>query len=337
VRAALLSILIAPSSAYAGDALSIDLVPKAQKGQGQPELVVKAHEELKKVTIELVRSSDRRPLRASAGPIDPGKEHRFALTLSEVGAASYNGKLDVEIANGQSGSMPLNLAVELLPELELKVAPEDVDLQSRVVKMTCNRDLAKVQVSLMSDVGTPMGTTEAAPSDAGGKYAVKYDQSKGTVMRISIKGWDADGFFGGVDLFPWRVDIPHEEVNFASGKSQVEEKEAAKLESSFEKIQGAIQKYGKLATIKLFIAGHTDTVSDAAYNRTLSDDRARAIGRWFKKRGVGIPIRYAGFGEDSLLVQTADNVDEPRNRRAEYIVAVDPPAIKGGAAFRALD
>ena len=323
----------------APDALSVDLVPKAQQGQGQPELVVKAHAELKKVSIDLVRSTDKKRVTASTGPIDPGREHRFPLPLAAVGGASYAGKLDVELANGQSGSMPLDLAVELLPELEVKVAPEDVDLTKHVVKMTCNRDLAKVQVSLMSDVGTPMGTTEAEAggADSAGKYSVKYEQGKGTVMRISIKGWDVDGFFGGVDLFPWRVDIPHEEVNFASGRSDIDPKEVAKLESSFEKIQAAILKYGKLATIKLFIAGHTDTVSDAAYNRTLSNDRARAIGRWFKKRGVGIPIRTAGFGEDLLLVQTPDSTDEPRNRRAEYIVAVDPPVVSGQAAWRPLD
>jgi outer membrane protein OmpA-like peptidoglycan-associated protein len=323
----------------AGDALSVDLVPKAQRGQGQPELVVKAHAELKKVSIDLVRSTDKKRVTASAGPIDPGKEHRFPLPMSAVGGAQYQGKLDVEIAGGQSGSMPLDLQVELLAELELKVAPEDVDLKERVLKMTSNRELAKVQVTLMSDVGTPMGTTEgdAGGTDAAGKYVAKYDQGKGTVMRISIKGWDANGFFGGVDLFPWRVDIPHEEVNFASGKSDIDPKEVPKLDASFEKIQAAIQKYGKLATIKLFIAGHTDTVSDANYNRTLSNDRARAIGRWFKKRGIGIPIKTAGFGEDKPLVQTADETDEPRNRRAEYIVAVDPPVVSGQASWRPLD
>jgi outer membrane protein OmpA-like peptidoglycan-associated protein len=334
VSPALLALLICAS----GDALSVDLVPKAQKGQGHPELVVKAHAPLQRVVIDLVRSTDKKRVKESAGPIDPGKEHRFALPLSRVGPASYDGRLEVEIGNGQTGSMPLNLAVELLPEIELVVGPGDVDLQKRSLKVTSNRELAKVQVSLMSDVGTPMGTTETEVTPGSdGKYALEYEQKKGTVMRISIKGWDADGFFGGVDLFPWRVDIPHEEVHFASGKSAIEKSEVPKLEASFEKIQGAIRKYGKLATIKLFIAGHTDTVSDAAYNRTLSNDRARAIGRWFKGRGVGIPIRTAGFGEDVLLVQTPDETDEARNRRAEYIVAVDPPVVSGEARWRPLD
>lgn len=324
---------------FAADAISVDLVPKAQKGQGHPELVVKAHAELKAVTIDLVRSTDQRKIRDRAGPIDPGHEHRFPLPVDEVGPARFQGTLSIEVANGQGGSMPLNLDVELLAPIVLSVAPSDVNLEARRIGIASNRPLAKVQVSLMSDLGTPMGTTEADAGGAGedGRYSIEYEQEKGTVMRISVKGWDSAGFFGGVDLFPWRVDIPHEEVNFASGSPAIDAKEVPKLEASFERLAAAIDKYGKLATIRLFIAGHTDTVSDEAYNRTLSNDRARAIGRWFRRRGVKIPIQFAGFGEDMPLVETKDETDEPRNRRAEYIVAVDPPSMRGDVRWKPLD
>jgi outer membrane protein OmpA-like peptidoglycan-associated protein len=157
------------------------------------------------------------------------------------------------------------------------------------------------------------------------------------VLKISVKGIDQSGFFGGVDLFPWRVDIPHEEVNFRSGSFDVDPPEASKLEASYKLIDDAIKKYGKLATIKLFVAGHTDTVGDNASNKTLSNNRARALGRWFRKRGVKIPIEYAGFGEDTLLVETPDETDQVKNRRAEYIVAVDPPRMKGPGRFAPLD
>lgn len=338
MRVAFLLTLLLPAPAHAADALKVDLVPKAQRGQGQPELVVKAQAELSKLSIDLKRSTDGKRIRSSAGPVSAGREHRFTLPMRKVGPATFRGTLSVEVADGQKGSMPLDLSVQLLPELDLSIDEADVALDQRTLKLASNRPLAKVQVSLMSDVGTPMGTTEVeSPEERGGKYVVEYDQRKGTVMRISVKGWDADGFYGGVDLFPWRVDIPHEEVNFASGKSVIEPAQVPKLEASYEKIVTAIKKYGKLATIKLFIAGHTDTVSDAAYNRALSNDRARAIGRWFAKHGVTIPIRYAGFGEDALLVDTPDGTDEPRNRRAEYIVAVDPPAMPGTVRWKPLD
>src|SRR5262249_1448900 len=152
-----------------------------------------------------------------------------------------------------------------------------------------------------------------------------WTQTKGTVLRISVKAYDANGFFGGADLFPWKVDIPHEEVNFKTGSFEIDKSEEPKLDASLKLVNGAIDRFGKLPTIKLFVAGHTDTVGDAGLNRTLSNNRARAIAGWFKKRGVRTPILFAGCGEDAPLVETPDETDEPKNRRAEYIVAVEAP------------
>jgi hypothetical protein len=46
-----------------------------------------------------------------------------------------------------------------------------------------------------------------------------------------------------------------------------------------------------------------------------------------------IPIAFEGFGESALLVKTADEVDEPRNRRADYILSVEEPVFKS-SGFR---
>ena len=73
---------------------------------------------------------------------------------------------------------------------------------------------------------------------------------------------------------------------------------------------------------------NTDTVGDASYNLLLSRQRAQAIAKWFRQRGLKIPIGYEGFGETALLVKTADEVDEPRNRRVDYILSVDEPVFK---------
>ena len=81
------------------------------------------------------------------------------------------------------------------------------------------------------------------------------------------------------------------------------------------------------AGITLYIAGHTDTVGNPTHNFKLSQDRARSIAAWFRKRGVKIPISYEGFGETSLAVKTADNIDEVKNRRADYILSDGPPTL----------
>jgi outer membrane protein OmpA-like peptidoglycan-associated protein len=69
-------------------------------------------------------------------------------------------------------------------------------------------------------------------------------------------------------------------------------------------------------------------VGGNAFNRKLSMNRARAIAGYFKRRGLTIPIHFEGFGEEALLVQTPDNTNEEKNRRAEYIIAVQDPTLE---------
>ena len=67
--------------------------------------------------------------------------------------------------------------------------------------------------------------------------------------------------------------------------------------------------------------GHTDTVGELANNDRLSAQRAERVKTFLVQ--IGIPasrIQTAGRGERELLIPTADNVDEPRNRRVEINV-----------------
>jgi outer membrane protein OmpA-like peptidoglycan-associated protein len=67
--------------------------------------------------------------------------------------------------------------------------------------------------------------------------------------------------------------------------------------------------------------GHTDTVGDLLDNDALSLDRARAVAALLIARGVPAEdVVVAGRGERELRVRTADNTDEPRNRRVVVTV-----------------
>jgi outer membrane protein OmpA-like peptidoglycan-associated protein len=69
------------------------------------------------------------------------------------------------------------------------------------------------------------------------------------------------------------------------------------------------------------VTGHTDTVGDAAANDRLSAQRAERVKRSLVEIGIAAErIRTAGRGERELLIPTADNVEEPRNRRVEISV-----------------
>lgn len=64
------------------------------------------------------------------------------------------------------------------------------------------------------------------------------------------------------------------------------------------------------------IEGHASTKGADAYNTSLTEERAQAVGRALAQKGVAasrlVPI---GYGEHCPAVATADEVDEPRNRR----------------------
>ncbi|MEA1618696.1 OmpA family protein [Erythrobacter sp. T5W1-R] len=68
------------------------------------------------------------------------------------------------------------------------------------------------------------------------------------------------------------------------------------------------------------VFGFTDTTGSPATNQRLSEQRAQAVADYLIARGVARSrIETRGYGEDRayLRVPTADNVDEPRNRRVE--------------------
>ncbi len=71
----------------------------------------------------------------------------------------------------------------------------------------------------------------------------------------------------------------------------------------------------------VLVIGHTDTVGDLIVNDRLSAQRAETVKGFLIQ--IGIPaerITTAGRGEREPLVRTADEVDEPRNRRVEINV-----------------
>lgn len=66
------------------------------------------------------------------------------------------------------------------------------------------------------------------------------------------------------------------------------------------------------------IIGHTDTVGDDAYNERLGLMRAQSIAGLLQRTGLqALELSVVSHGKRNLLVPTADNVAEPRNRRVE--------------------
>jgi outer membrane protein OmpA-like peptidoglycan-associated protein len=214
--------------------------------------------------------------------------------------------------------------------LQLLIDKTKVDLNEHHLELRASRDLAKVTVHVVGDSGNVLAheVIELSSHPAGTPLVARWTPlSDEPVLRIEVFAYDVDGYYKGIAITPWSVAIPHEEVNFKHDSSQIDEPERPKLEASFTKVSDALAKHAELR-VTLFVAGHTDTVGDASYNLGLSRRRAQAIAKWFRQRGLRIPIAYEGFGESALLVKTADEVSEPRNRRADYILSVEEPVFK---------
>lgn len=316
-----------PALAFA-DAVSVSVTNKAMKGQGTPAVHVEILEPIAGFRLTLSRDGGKPQEWKGGGK--PGTTRTLPLTQPD-GVAKWAGELVINLPNGTTGSMPMEFETELVGPLSLSIDKEkDFDLDGRKLRFTLNQPVAKVHLKVQVESGAFIVDDDIAFNGeaAGTKLEVTWPESKAKVLRIDLRAFAKSGVYNGVELTPWRLDIPHEEVNFASGKWDVLPDEASKLDASLKQVQDAASKVGQYVPLKLFIAGHTDTVGANASNRALSLNRAKAIGAYFRKKGVRIPIYFEGFGEEALLVSTPDETDEAKNRRAEYILAIDDPTTK---------
>jgi outer membrane protein OmpA-like peptidoglycan-associated protein len=89
----------------------------------------------------------------------------------------------------------------------------------------------------------------------------------------------------------------------------------------------AAERIKGLAVSNIRIAGYTDTLGPAAFNKHLSLQRAQSIGELLSS--VGVPskiIDLEGNGEDGAPEPTGDQVSEPLNRCAGIFAMAELPA-----------
>lgn len=147
---------------------------------------------------------------------------------------------------------------------------------------------------------------------AGGYVGYKMDQQiKEIKEQTAGSGVDVTEV-DGEDAF--LVNLP--DVTFATGSSAI----SPSFQSALDSVAASLVKYPNSV---IDVYGYTDTTGSSSFNQTLSEQRAQAVASYLIQRGVSSArIRWQGYGEqyEHLRVKTADNVNEPLNRRVEIKV-----------------
>lgn len=246
---------------------------------------------------------------------------RWLVVVSLAIASIVPSMVSTPVAEAQPKPAPIKVGYDA----------EHLDLDGRVLQFKLSRPATTASLVVIGDDGKELAkvTLDLAGKPAGTWIPISWTQpanSHAMILRLRVAA--DDGVASNVELIPWSVVVDHEDVNFSTDSAKIEPGETAKLDASLAKITEVVSKSDRFVKLRLYIAGHTDTVGPSAKNRKLSLSRATAIGKYFRSKGLAIPIAIAGFGEDVLKAKTADNVDERINRRADYVlgpVAGTPP------------
>lgn len=330
-----------PFSAQAND-ITLELKATALAAEN-PQVIVNVHKDLERARLTL--KSSKRSFNKVLGPKKSGQKLIFTLPHKAPGTLAWSGKLSVTFEDGASGEMPLNFKTERVTSFQFQVLSTQDEIRDKnEISISMQRPCSKVEVEVYGDNGALIASTakEFGNAAPGTKLTTVWDPRLDTPpLHVRVKAFDDKGVFSTVDSFPYVIDVPHDEVEFESGKANVRKSEEHKLDKALAPVEKALVRYQKAVQlsgkkIRLFVLGHTDTVGGSAFNRGLSNKRALSIARWFRSHGIQTEIYARGFGEDRLKVDTLDNTDNAQNRRADYQVAVDSPtgSLKGWTRVR---
>jgi len=331
---ALLVALTAP--AFAQAPISFTLKNDVAAGQ-KPSLTLIATDRVIDVRLAVTRASDGAKFEQRAAALDPGRSVTFPIGDGAPGRAHYKGSINLVVSGSGPWSYDLDFDTLVRGELKVTYRRDHLNLDQRVLEFQLSRPAAKATLTVYGDDGSEIGDGEAAyhGEPPGTWLRIGWQQRGGNVMKMELHVVSADGLGSKVELVPWTVAIPHEEVNFENGKAEILPSEKPKLDAAYARIVEAARKAQPFVKVLVFIAGHTDTVGARDANYRLSVERARAIAVYFRAKGLKLPISYEGFGETILKVKTPDETPEPANRRADYVLAAEEPPL-GGATWKSV-
>jgi OOP family OmpA-OmpF porin len=101
-------------------------------------------------------------------------------------------------------------------------------------------------------------------------------------------------------------------LNFATNSAEL----TAESRTVLDGVAAGIR--GNPAVTQITVTGHSDSLGDAAYNKALSERRARAVADYLRAQGLGkLRINSTGMGEEKPIANNATAAGRAQNRRVE--------------------
>jgi len=318
----------APARAGNANDLGIEFKTAVQ-GTASPAIVIKNKRDIKTVEFVLTDANNKRQT-VRAANLGAGSVRNVSFKHG-AGTLAYKADVNVVWGDGEKDTFTLAFDATRVGKLAMDIKSEDVDIDARTLRARVNNPASSIELTVVGESGNELWSGREAfdpPAPSGTNLALTWDEPSEKILYLQLKIYDVAGYWVGMKITPFSIEIPHDELVFDLGSAAVRADQSAKLEVTLGHVNDALAKHGTLLQLKLFIAGFTDTVGDNASNRALSFARAHSIASWFRKRGLKIPIYYAGFGEEVLAKQTPDETEEEANRRAVYILSSHTPVGK---------
>lgn len=297
----------------------------ASDGHGGLTVTVDAFDIVDDLTLTVTRQSDRRVFRFERAQM--GVDESWTVDLPMPDRTT---DMRVQVAGkfaGIPGVLEDVFSVQVLAEMDFAVDESSFDAEGHRFLMTMTQPAGSVELTVRSDRGELLAqrTVRFQGEAPGIPLEITWAQADATVLTVDVRAISESGAWASRTYIPWKVEFDAAHVNFASGSAEIPADDQPMLRARLAEIRETDERVREWVEVKLYVGGYTDTVGSAADNQRLSEARARAIASFFVAEGVSFPVYYQGFGESALAVQTADDTDEPANRRAVFIMSTQTP------------
>lgn len=161
-------------------------------------------------------------------------------------------------------------------------------------------------------------------TDADGKFQILLP--KGDTYAVSVKNFlesqkyteievpNEPGLIEGSLDVEWEIEenaVYELDIHFETDKAVI-------YQDSYDLLDELVAMLNRKKSIKIEIAGHTDSDGSEAHNLQLSRDRAAAARSYLLSKGIaGARVTSVGYGESKPVADNGTDAGKARNRRTE--------------------